>query len=201
MSGLDLEIFWTRIRPWPLASPASVRVGAQEGERRPRLNYGRLVHRSEREIAAALGLGETDEVVEIMRRMVPDTCKPLKLATLPEFLDNPVTRKALLNTDVIAYPALLLLRNPYLCPHLTGSFLTEISRIFPHSLDILTCPWGPLLRGGGKGDSFTWKYQQASDVVQFDPDAVIESVEDLERKYYAISARSYSSLPEYGEMR
>jgi hypothetical protein len=33
-----------------------------------------------------------------------------------------------------------------------GAWSHDISMHFPHSLDILTCPWGPLLRGGGKGD-------------------------------------------------
>jgi hypothetical protein len=88
----------------------------------------------------------------------------------------------LLDAEVISHPALLLLRNPYLGPHLTGSFLSDFASAFPHSLDILTCPWGPLLRGGGKGDRFTWKYQQALDVVQFAEDPTIYSIEDLKTK-------------------
>ena len=92
----------------------------------------------------------------------------------------------MIDAEVISHPALLLLRNPHLGPHLTGGFLSDFANVFPHSLDILTCPWGPLLRGGGKGDLFTWKYQQALDVVQSDPDAIIESIEELEKKHSAI---------------
>jgi hypothetical protein len=159
-----------------------IRVGAQEGERRSRLNYRNLVGRSEREIAAAVGFGDSDDVVEILKKMVPDVCKPYELLNLPDLLENSETRNALLEADVITYPALLLLGNPYLGPHLTGGFLSDMAKTFPHSLDILTCPWGPLLRGGGKGEQFTWKYQQALDVVQFAEDPTINSIEDLEEK-------------------
>jgi hypothetical protein len=159
-----------------------IRVGAQEGEKRPRLDYGRLALLSEREIAVAVGFGDSEEVVEILKKMVPDVCKPYELLNLPDLLENPVVKNALLETDVITYPALLLLGNPYLGPHLTGGFLSDMAKTFPHSLDILTCPWGPLLRGGGKGDQFTWKYQQALDVVQFAEDPLFHSIEDLERK-------------------
>jgi hypothetical protein len=177
-----------------------IRVGAQEGERRPRLDYKSLVQLSEREIAAAVGFADSDDVVEILKKIPPDACKPLDLVSLHDLMENSIVRKALLAAEVISYPALLLLRSQLVGPHLTGGFLSDFARIFPHSLDILTCPWGPLLRGGGKGDQFTWAYQQALEVVEFGSDAIIESVEDLERKYYAISARrSYSSLPEYGE--
>ena len=88
----------------------------------------------------------------------------------------------MIDAEVISHPALLLLRSPLLGPHLAGSFLSDFARIFSHSLDILTCPWGPLLRGGGKGDQFTWKYQQALDVVQFGEDPTIYSIEDLKTK-------------------
>lgn len=162
------------------------RVGGQEGKRRPRLDYRSLSQCSEREIAAALGFGELDEVVEITRKMIPDACKPLDLVEFPKFLNDPSTREVLLATDVITHSALLFLRNPYLSRHLTGGFLSDISKLFPRSLDILTCPWGPLLRGGGKGDQFTWKYQQALDVVQFAEDPTIYSIEDLEEKHSAV---------------
>lgn len=170
-----------------------IRVGASEGERRARLDYKSLYLRNEKKIAAALGLEDSDEVVKITRKLVPDACKPLALVELPKFLENTVTREALLATEVISYPALLLLRNPYLSRHLTGGFLSEFSRLFPHSLDILTCPWGPLLRGAGKGEDFTWKYQQALDVVQFAEDPTIYSIEDLERKHSAIFMTAYNS--------
>lgn|GEM_PF-1197174 len=170
-----------------------IRVGAQEGERRSRLNYRNLVGRSEREIAAAVGFGDSDDVVEILKKMVPDVCKPYELLNLPDLLENSETRNALLETDVITYPALLLLGNPYLGPHLTGGFLSEMAKTFPHSLDILTCPWGPLLRGGGKGDRFTWKYQQALDVVKFAEDPTINSIEDLEEKHSRIFMQAYTT--------
>ena len=163
-----------------------VRVGAQEGDRRCRLDYKSLYRRTEKEIAAALGFGDSDAVVSCLGKLPPDACKPHDLVSLAELIENPVTRKTLIEAETISHPALLFLRNPYLSRHLTGDFLTEISRLFPTQLDILTCPWGPLLRGGGKEDQFTWRYQQALDVVQADPDAVIESVDDLARKYYAI---------------
>ncbi|MGA2401793.1 MAG: hypothetical protein ABSG91_08805 [Syntrophobacteraceae bacterium] len=67
-------------------------------------------------------------------------------------------------------------------------------------MDILICPFGPLLRGGDKADLFAWTYQQALEVVEFGPDAIIQSIEDLERKHFAVLARRpYRSLPEYGE--
>jgi len=179
-----------------------IRVGAQPGKRRPQLDYGRLVHRSEREIAAALGFGDSDAVVEIMTKLPPDACKPLDLVGLADLIENSVTRRALLDADVITYPALLLLRSPLVGPHLTGSFLSDFANAFPHSLDILTCPWGPLLRGGGKGDEFTWRYQQAIDVVEFGEDPTIHSLEDLKRKHSAVAMRRlYQPLPEYGEAR
>lgn len=170
-----------------------VRVGGQEGKHRPRLDYKSLVQCSEREIAVALGFGDSEEVVEILKKLVPDACKPLELINFPDLLKNSVTKKALLDVEVINYPTLLLLRNPYLSAHLTGSFLSDFARTFPHSLDILTCPWGPLLRGGGKGDQFTWKYQQALDVVQFGEDPTIYSIEDLESKHSAVFITAYNS--------
>ena len=169
-----------------------IRVGAQPGERRPQLDYGRLVHRSEREIAAAVGFGDSDDVVEILKKLPPDACKPLDLVGFNDLMENLVTRRALLDAEIITYPALLLLRNPYLGPHLTGSFLSDFASAFPHSLDILTCPWGPLLRGGGKGEQFTWKYQQALDVVQFAEDPTINSIEDLEEKHSKIFMQAYA---------
>ena len=163
-----------------------LRVGSKDGEKRPRLDYKDLYYRTEAEIAAAIGFGDSDEVVHILRKVVPDACKPHDLTNLAGLIANPVTRKALLDAEIITHPALLLLRNPYLGPHLTGRFLSDFASAFPHSLDILTCPWGPLLRGGGKGDEFTWRYQQAIDVVQSDPDAIIESLKDLKVKHAAI---------------
>jgi len=176
-----------------------VRVEGQEGRRRPSLEYRRIAKGSERRIAAALGFGDSDEVVGIMRKMVPDACKPLELVALPRFLENPVARKALVTTEEISHPALLFLRNPFLTSHLTGGFLNEISRLFPHSLSILTCPWGPLLRGGGKGDQFTWQYQQALDVVQFAEDPMIYSIEDLETKHSAVFMTAYNSRDSHME--
>jgi hypothetical protein len=170
-----------------------IRVGAQPGERRPQLDYGRLVPRSEREIAAALGFGGSDNVVGIMRKLPPDACKPLDLVGLADLIKNSETRKTLIAAQVISYPALLLLRNPYLGPHLTGSFLSDFASAFPHSLDILTCPWGPLLRGGGKGDEFTWRYQQALDVVEFGEDPTIYSSEDLKEKHSTIFMQAYNT--------
>jgi hypothetical protein len=78
-------------------------------------------------------------------------------------------------------------------PHLTGNFISEFAETFPTQLDILTYSWGPLLRGGGKGDQFTWKYQQALDVVQFAEDPIILSLEDLERKHSTIFMQAYNS--------
>jgi hypothetical protein len=170
-----------------------IRVGAQPGQKRPHLDYGRLVHRSEREIAAALGFGDSEEVVNILKKIPPDVCKPLDLVGLHDLIENSITRRALLDADVITYPALLLLRNPHLGPHLTGSFLSDFASTFPHSNDILTCPWGPLLRGGGKGDEFTWRYQQALDVVQFAENPTIYSLEDLERKHSPIFMQAYNT--------
>ena len=172
---------------------ARIRVGAREGERRPRLDYNGLYLRSEREIAAAVGFGDSDEVVEILKKMVPDVCKPLDLVGLHDLLENPAIKNALLETDVITYPALLLLRSPLLGPHLAGSFVSDFACAFPHSLDILTCPWGPLLRGGGKGDEFTWRYQQALDVVEFGEDPTIYSIEDLKTKHSAIFMEAYNA--------
>jgi hypothetical protein len=169
-----------------------IRVGAQVGERRSRLNYRNLVGRSEREIAAAVGFGDSEEVVSILKKVAPDVCKPLDLVGLYDLMENSETRNALLETEVITYPALLLLGNPHLGPHLTGGFLSDIAKTFPHSLDILTCPWGPLLRGGGKGDRFTWKYQQALDVVHFAEDPTINSIEDLEEKHSKIFMQAYA---------
>lgn len=170
-----------------------IRIGASEGEPRTRLDYKSLYLRNEKKIAAALGFGDCGDVVEITRKMVPDACKPLELIAFPKFLKTPVTRKALLDAEVISHPTLLLLQNPYLSRHLTGRFLSDFSRLFPHSLDILSCPWGSLLRGGGKGDQFTWKYQQALDVVQFAENPTIYSLEDLESKHSDVFMTAYNS--------
>ena len=95
----------------------------------------------------------------------------------------------MLAAEMISHPALLLLRSPLLAPHLTGGFLSDFASTFPHSLDILTCPWRPLLLGGSKADSFTRRYQQAIDVIEFAPDVLIESKEDLQRKHFTVLAR------------
>lgn len=163
-----------------------VRVGAQNRERRTRLDYKNLYFRSEREIAAALGFGSTDAAVSILRKLPPDACRPHDLNSLADLIANPVTRKALIEAEVISHPALLFHRNPYLSRHLTGRFLTDIAKLFPHSLEILTCPWGPLLRGGDKADLFMLTYQQVLEVVQYAEDSTIYSLEDLERKHSAI---------------
>lgn len=160
-----------------------IRVGSQGGTRRSPLDYGSLVLRSEKEIAATLGFGDSEEVVTITRKIPPDACKPHELKNFPEYLQNPATLMALLDADLITYPALLLLRSPVLAANLTGAFLSDFGRIFPKHIDILCCSWAPLLRGEGKGEEFTWTYQQALDVVQANPDVVIESVEDLKRKH------------------
>jgi hypothetical protein len=163
-----------------------LRFGSKGGEKRPRLDYKNLYYRAEAEIAGALGFGSTDETVRILRKIPPDACRPHALADLADLIGNPVTKKALIDAEAISEPALLFLRNPYLSRHLTGSFLSDMARIFPHSLDILTCPWGPLLRGGGKGEEFTWKYQQALEVVEFAEDPTIYSIEDLKEKHSAL---------------
>ena len=170
-----------------------LRVRSKDGEKRPRLDYKVLYYRTEAEIAGAMGFGDSDEVVHILRKVVPDACKPHDLTNLSELIENTVSRKALIEAEVISHPALLLLRNPNLGPHLTGSFLSDFASAFPHSLDILTCPWGPLLRGGGKGDEFTWRYQQALDVVEFGEDPTIYSIEDLESKHSEIFMQAYNS--------
>ena len=170
-----------------------LRVGSKDGEKRPRLDYKDLYYRTEAEIAGAIGFGDSDEVVHILRKVVPDACKPHDLVGLAGLIANPVTRKALIDTEVISHPALLLLRNPHLSDYLTGGFLSDFANVFPHSLDILTCPWGPLLRGGGKGEEFTWKYQQALDVVQFAEDPTIYSIEDLNEKHSTIFMQAYNS--------
>ena len=107
-----------------------IRVGAQKGKRRPMLDYRKLVQASEREIAAAIGFGDSEDVVTILKKLVPDACKPLELINFPELLENPVIRKALLNTGSITHPALLLLRSPLLREKLTGAFLSELESIF-----------------------------------------------------------------------
>jgi len=190
---------WPRFADLLDANPAlavclagRVRVGAQAGERRPRLDYKDLYYRTEAEIAGAIGFGDSDEVVHILRKVVPDACKPHDLTNLAGLIANPVTRKAMIDAEVISHPALLLLRSPLLGPHLAGSFLSDFARIFSHSLDILTCPWGPLLRGGGKGDEFTWRFQQAIDVVQFAGDPTIYSIEDLKQKHSTIFMQAYA---------
>jgi hypothetical protein len=170
-----------------------IRVGAQVGERRSPLNYRNLLGRSEREIAAAVGFGDSEEVVSILKKIPPDVCKPHDLASLADLIENPVARKTLIAAEAISHPALLLLRNAYLSRHLTGGFLSDFASAFPHSLDILTCPWGPLLRGGDKGDEFTWRYQQALDVVEFAEDPTINSLEDLKTKHSAIFMQAYNS--------
>jgi hypothetical protein len=177
-----------------------IRVGGQKGERRSRLDYADLVRRSEREIAASIGFGDSDEVVSITRKLVPDVCKPYEFLNLPDLLENPAIKNALLAAEAISYPALLLLRNPYLSAHLTSSFLSDFARTFPHALDILTCPWGPLLRGGGKADLFTFVCQQALDVVQAAPaDATIHSLADLERKHAEfVTRRPYRPSLRFG---
>src|SRR5208283_177085 len=101
-----------------------LRVGSKNGEKRPRLDYKHLYYRTEAEIAGAIGFGDSDEVVGIMRKLPPDACKPHDLVSLADLLKNSVTRKTLIAAEVISHPALLLLRNPYLGPHLTGSFLS-----------------------------------------------------------------------------
>ena len=169
-----------------------LRVGSQDG-RRPRLDYKNLFYRTEAEIAGALGFGSTDEVVKILRKVPPDACTRYDLRGLADLIGNPVTRKALIEAEVISHPALLFHRNPYLSRHLTGRFLSDIAKLFPHSLDILTCPWGPLLRGGGKGDEFTWRYQQALDVVEFGEDPTINSIDDLKEKHSKIFMQAYNT--------
>ena len=102
--------------------------------------------------------------------MVPDVCKPYVIINFLDLLENPATRKVLIEAETLSYPALLLLQNPYLAPKLTGSFISEFAEAFPTHLDIVCCPWGTLLRGKGKGDEFTNTFQMALDVVLSGPE-------------------------------
>ena len=163
-----------------------IRVGGQKGERRSPLPYGSITTRTEREIAAALGFGDSDEAVQILRKLPPDVCKPHGLSNLPDLLENSATRRALIEAEVISYPALALLRSPSLTTHLAGSFLSEVATVFPHSLDILTCSWGPLLRGGSKADYFMEVYRRALMVVESDRSVVIYSISHLRSLYISL---------------
>lgn len=174
-----------RNRALAVSLAARMRVGSQAGERRSRLDYGSLAVRSEREIAAALGYGDSEEVVKILRKFVPDACTTYDLTHLPVLLEDPIARDVLRQAGLISHPALLFLRNPLLQHNLSSRLFSELARAFPTSLDILTCPWGPLLRGGTKADLFMETYKRALDVVQFYPDVVIESMEHLQEKYLA----------------
>lgn len=165
---------------------ARTRVGAKAGEKRSRINYGNLVMCTEKEIAGALGFGESDDVVSITRKIHPDACKPYELQNIAHILKNPTARRALFETDMITYPALQLLRSPVLAANLAGSFISELGKMFPRHIDILCCHWGTLLKGAGKGDEFTWTYQMALDVVQAQSDVLIESTEDLRRRHALI---------------
>ncbi len=163
-----------------------IRVGGLKGERRSRLDYGSLIRCSEREIAAAIGFGDSEDVVTILKKMVPDACKPLELVNFGELLENPVTRKVLLDTDSITYPALLLLRSPLLRERLTGAFLSEVATVFPLSLDITTCPWGPLLRGGSKAEYFLEVFRRALLVVEANQNVVIDSIDHLRSLFISL---------------
>ena len=163
-----------------------IRVGGQKGERRSRLDYGSLMQCSQREIAAALGFGDSDEVLQVLRKLPPDVCKPHGLMNLPDLLENSATRRALIDADVISHPALALLRSPSLSTHLAGSFLSEVATVFPHSLDILTCSWGPLLRGGSNADYFMEVYRRALVVVESDQSVVIDSIGHLRSLYTSL---------------
>jgi hypothetical protein len=121
-----------------------------------------------------------------LRKFVPDSCTSYELAHLPVLLEDPITREVLRDADVINHPALLFLRNPWLQHNLSSAFFSEIARAFPTSVDILTCPWGPLLRGGTKADLFMETYKQALDVVEYFPDIVIESMEHLSNEYFNV---------------
>jgi hypothetical protein len=137
---------------------------------------------SEREISAALGFGDSEDIETIMRKLPPDACKPYVYLNFLDLLKNPATRKTLVDAENLSYPALLLLQNPYLANNLTGTFISEFAETYATQLDIVCCPWGPLLRGSGKGDDFTWTFQMALDVVLADPNAVIISMDDLRVK-------------------
>lgn len=168
-----------------------IRRGNKAGKRRDRLDYKGLVLKTEGEIAAALGFGDSNEVVEILRKLPPDCCKRYELENLPDQLKNPSVRNALLDARAISYPALLLLRNPVLAESLTGRFLADCAVLFPHSLDILTCPWGPLLRGGDGADQFMRVYTWALDVIEYYPEIMIESIDHLWDHFYASLAHRH----------
>ncbi len=176
-----------------------MRVGAKNGEKQSRLNYKSHYLQSENEIAGALGFGNTHAAVSITRKVLPDACKPRDLLRLADFIANSITRKILLDAEVINHTAILFMRHSYLFPHLTGGFISEIARVFLNSIDILSksCPEeGQLLRGGSKAELFSWKYQQALEVVQFAEDPTICSLEGLERKHAAVALRRlYHPLP------
>lgn len=92
----------------------------------------------------------------------------------------------MLNADSITHPALLLLRSPLLREKLTGAFLSEVATVFPHSLDITSCPWGLMLRGCSKADRFGRIYEWALDLVHYLPDTIIDSMDDLGDKHFSV---------------
>ncbi len=125
---------------------------------------------------------ECEEVEKIMRKLPSDACKPYLYGNFLNLLKQHVTWKVLIHAETLSYPALLLLQNPYLAPNLTGSFISKFSELFTSQIEILTCPWGPLLRGGGKGDEFTDTFKMALDLVLADPNAIIHSMQYLSVK-------------------
>jgi len=52
---------------------------------------------------------------------------------------------------------------------------------------------GAASAGRRQGDEFTWRYQQALDVVEFGEDPTVYSVEDLKEKHSTIFMQAYNS--------
>ena len=170
-----------------------VRVGSRQGVRRKRLDYANLVRCRQREIASAIGFGDSEAVVSILKKIQPDACTPRDLSVIGQLIKDARTFPHLLNAQQISGPAIFILDDEMLRGKLGGDLITYLSREFPLTDDILCAAKGTeLLRGGSKARPFYDLHLGIRDLVRFSPDIVIQSFED----YQARHARMVKKLNE-----
>jgi hypothetical protein len=191
---LEAAYYWDGFEELMDSNPAlavclalRVRVGKKPGVRRKALDYGRLVLRRQREIADAIGFGDTESIVSILKKLVIDACTPRYLSFLSDLIRDPLILPHLQNARQISGPAIFVLQDYLLNGKLAGDFITEMSHEFPLMNEITSVAEGARqLRGGTRLDEFYDLYLGMRDLARFNPDVVIHSVDDFRTKHAAM---------------
>ncbi len=163
------------------------RVGGKPGVRRKKIDYDSLLGKRQREIAAAIGFQDSEAAVNILKKVVPDACRPRELKALATLMADPLVMPHLQGAQVISGPALSLIEFEQFRGKAGAGFITEASQEFPLWDDVTTVAEGrELLRGGGRQKQYSALFCDLRDLVRFNPDILVKSLGDFQARHAAM---------------